>query len=47
MDFANAPMLLFRNSYNERNIVYRWQSGYTGWTDRKLARFWRTRRGEA
>ena len=27
MDFANAPMLLFRNSYDEVNIVYRRQDG--------------------
>ena len=47
MDFANVPMLLFRNSYDELNIVYRRQDGNLGWTDRKLAPLWRMRRGEA
>jgi hypothetical protein len=47
MDFANAPMLLFRNSYDEVNIVYRRQDGNVGWTDPKLAPLWRMSRGEA
>jgi hypothetical protein len=47
MDFANVPMLLFRNSYDELNIVYRRQDGNIGWTDRKLAPLWRMSRGEA
>jgi len=47
MDFANAPMLLFRNSYDEVNIVYRRQDRNVGWTDPKLAPLWRMSRGEA
>lgn len=47
MDLANTPMLLFRYSYDELSIVYRRQSGNIGWTDRKFATLWRTRRGEA
>jgi hypothetical protein len=47
MDFANAPMLLFGNSYDELNTVYRRQAGNIGWTDPELAPLWRMSRGEA
>jgi hypothetical protein len=47
MDFANAPMSLLRNSYDELNVVYRRQDGNIGWTHPKLSPLWRMSRGEA
>lgn len=47
MDFANTPMLLSRNPYDELESGYRRQDGSFGWTDPKLLPLCRMRRGEA
>ena len=47
MDFANAPVLLFRNrSHGELNLVYRRIDGNIGWIDPELDPARRTRQHE-